>query len=252
MINPRPLSHACRRMAAPVLLGWVVFSTLCLSHVLPRAHPAGLSFPALPVPRALLHADGDGNRIYDDLESRLAQADPALPVPVLVMFDAPLERVDLSTLRDPIGPIPVDRRFAPEAAIRTRLTPAQVRALATQPHVRLIEGDDDVRVARETAVPTFGVTKARNDYKLTGDDAVHDRDVGVEPFAGERAEDAARADHEVGGLLAPGNRKAPCQIDCGQKSLRRPARSRSSRNYAPPDDGTANRRRSVGRFPANG
>src|SRR5206468_1829327 len=32
-----------------------------------------------------------------------------------------------------------------------------------------IEGDDTVTVARETAVPSFGVTQARDDYKLTGD-----------------------------------------------------------------------------------
>jgi serine protease AprX len=134
-----------------------------------RVAADGLPLPQAPVPRALLHADGDGNRIFDDLEVRLKRADPATPVPTLVLFDIPLAQLDLAGLRRRVGAFPISNRFPREAAIGARLTPAQVRALAGQPHVAHVEGDDWVSVARETAVPSFGVTQARNDYKLTGD-----------------------------------------------------------------------------------
>jgi serine protease AprX len=151
----------------PGLCLWIAFLALALAPA--RGAADGLPLPRPPVPRALLHADGDGDRIYDDLEARLERADPSAPVPVLILFDMPLAQVDLAGLRRNVGRFVVDLQFPREAALRARLTPPQVRALAAQPHVAHIEGDDPVTVARETAVPTFGVTKAREDFQQTGD-----------------------------------------------------------------------------------
>src|SRR6185369_14057045 len=123
----------------------------------------------LPVPRALLHADEDGDGVYDDLEARLERADRATAVPVVVLFDVPLEQVDLAALRARAGAFPITDRFLREAAIAARLTPAQMREVASMPGVTHVEGDDWLSCAREPAEQTFGVAKAREDFGRSGD-----------------------------------------------------------------------------------
>src|SRR5207247_5867418 len=70
---------------------WVPVLVVGLGAAPLATRPAALPWgAALPVPRALLHADGHGDRIYDDLEPRLERADPTTAVPVVVLFDLPL------------------------------------------------------------------------------------------------------------------------------------------------------------------
>jgi serine protease AprX len=159
----RVVRALARRWWAPVLVIGLGAAPLATR---PAALPWGAT---IPVPRALLHADGDGNRIYDDLETRLERADPSTPVPAVVLFDGPLERVSLAELTAQVGPFPVTARFPREAALAARLTPAQVRGLAALPGVTHVEGDDWLSVTRELSEPAFGVTQAREDFQLTGD-----------------------------------------------------------------------------------
>ena len=94
-----PLSTLSRGAHTGTMRGWIVLLAVSLWPMSLRVGAAGL--PLRPsVPRALLHADADGNRIYDDLETRLQRAEPATSVPVLVLFDQPLARLDLDGLRE--------------------------------------------------------------------------------------------------------------------------------------------------------
>jgi serine protease AprX len=128
------------------------------------------------VPRPFLHADGDGDGVFDDLAARLERADPTDRVPVLVLFNVPLESVDLDSLRGRAGDIAIEARFPRLAAMAARLTPAQIRWVAGLPSVTHVEGDEWLSLARDTAVPSFGVTKARDDFRLSGDgDGAPDR-----------------------------------------------------------------------------
>src|SRR5207247_4806769 len=80
------------RWSVPILI-----VGLCSAPLTTR--PAGLPWGrTLPVPRALLHADGDGDRIYDDLETRMERAAPTAALPVVVLFDVPLEQMDPGAL----------------------------------------------------------------------------------------------------------------------------------------------------------
>jgi serine protease AprX len=155
---------------------WFAAAVLCCLPLSSHADELPSPVPSSPhspipssVPRPLLHADADGDRIFDDLEARLERADPTSPIPALVLFDAPLAQLDLEALRRRVGGFAIDARFPREAALAVRLTPAQVRAVAALPAVTHVEGDDWLSPARESAVPSFGVTKARDDFRLTGD-----------------------------------------------------------------------------------
>ena len=72
-------------------------------------------------------------------------------------------------------------------------------------HVRVDEARDDVGAV---GVERLGALVGAE----PGDDAVADRDVGVEPFAREDAEDPAAADDEIGGLVAARHRQSAGQI----------------------------------------
>ena len=72
-------------------------------------------------------------------------------------------------------------------------------------HVRVDEPRHDVGAVRIQGLR--GLVGAE-----PGDDAVADRDVDVEPFAREDAEDAAAANDEVGGLVTSRDRQPAAQI----------------------------------------
>ncbi len=65
-----------------------------------------------------------------------------------------------------------------------------------------------------------------------GDDAVYDRDVSVQPLARERREDAAAADHEVGGLVASRDRESS-RHRADRSGPGRHATTRAPRSFRP-------------------
>jgi serine protease AprX len=159
-----------RTLVLSICRWWLPVLAVGMGAAPPATRSAGLpAGSAPPVPRALRHADADGNRIYDDLETRLEQADPAASLSVLVLFERPLEHVETAALTARAGSFPITARFPVEWALAARLTPAQARALAALPMVTHIEGDDRVSVTRATAVPAFGVTQARETFGRSGD-----------------------------------------------------------------------------------
>ena len=92
-----------------------------------------------------------------------------------------------------------DHRGRPEREDEAReLVDQQLRRLDV--HVRVDEARDDP--------PAGGVDRLATLVGADpGDDTVHDRDVGIEPFAREDREHSAAADDEVGRLVPPGDRE---------------------------------------------
>ena len=68
-------------------------------------------------------------------------------------------------------------------------------------HVRVDEARDDETSGCVDDLAALVVAEP-------GDPAVRDRDVDVEPLAGEHGQDAASSYEDVGGLVAPGNGEA--------------------------------------------
>jgi hypothetical protein len=101
-----------RTLVLSICRWWLPVLAVGMGAAPPATRSAGLpAGSARPVPRALRHADADGNRIYDDLETRLEQADPAAALSVLVLFERPLEHVETAALTARAGSFPITARF---------------------------------------------------------------------------------------------------------------------------------------------
>src|SRR5439155_10893511 len=90
----------------------------------------------------------------------------------------------------------------------------QLRGLEV--HVGVDEAGDDVAAARVQLLGPFVLAE-------TGDEAVHDRDVGFEPLAREHRQDEAAAHDEIGGLVAARDRQPTRELVHGA-TIPRPRR----------------------------
>jgi serine protease AprX len=120
-----------------------------------------------PPPRV----DRDGNGIFDDLETQLAQKKPdeRLPVIVVVRARASLDRI--RGLERAVGGFETGRRFSIIDGFSALMTRRQIEALARNPVVRQIEENSIVHASNDTAQDAFGVTQARIDAPTLDGDA---------------------------------------------------------------------------------
>lgn len=125
-----------------------------------RAQRAKL-LAAVPQPR--IAADTDGNKLFDNLEARLSSASPDTALDVIVRY----KNGYLSAQSQLAGR--VRRRLALDRSVSVRLTVPEIRQLAASGAVESIEANDLCFATREPSQASFGVTKARNDFGLTGD-----------------------------------------------------------------------------------
>ncbi|MBI2941039.1 MAG: S8 family serine peptidase [Chloroflexi bacterium] len=117
------------------------------------------------VARAEVIADRDGDRIFDNLEARLAAGGDEQPVPVIVLFDRPVAQVDLAGAQRRLGNFTVRHRYDAIDGIQgiaTTWTGAQIRAASRLPFVKQIEYDATLQLTMDTAPYWFGVTAARD------------------------------------------------------------------------------------------
>ena len=121
---------------------------------------------------------------------------------VLADVDEPVDAVGAEHVRDLVR-VGDDRGRAERQHEARELGREQLRGL--EMHVRVDEPRHDVGAVR---IERLGALVGAE----PGDDAVADRDVDVEPFAREDAEDAAAADDEVGRFVAPRDRQSAGQI----------------------------------------
>jgi serine protease AprX len=132
----------------------------------PPSQDDELPFPTRlvnPAPVSLIQADTDRNRLFDDLEDRLARIDEQQAVEVVVRYRP--GRAPGRISGDGRG----ERRLALDHSIATRLNRAEIGRLLASSDIESIEEDVVYHATRQTAEEYFGVTRATLDFAISGD-----------------------------------------------------------------------------------
>jgi serine protease AprX len=141
---------------------------LLLAFVL-FASTAGGAGPVTPSQAGPAKQDADGDKLFDDLEQKLATLSDTDSLRVIVMLNRAITLSNLTTLQAAVGKFSVGHRYTIIPGFAATVTKAQAQALAQQPTVVQVEEDSIVSATNATAQASFGVTKARIDAGVTGD-----------------------------------------------------------------------------------
>jgi serine protease AprX len=126
--------------------------------------------PPPPAPEAVpIKADLDGDKVFDDLEARLAGMADGASLSVIVALELPATSGRLQGLANAVGAFGLTHRFEIVQGFAATVTKAQALALARLPLVSHVEENSVVRTLNDTAQASFGVTKARVDAGVDGD-----------------------------------------------------------------------------------
>src|SRR5437899_2964375 len=109
-----------------------------------------------------IQADTDGNGLFDNLEYTMAHAPPSQRLQVIVRYKAGHEAAAEQIAER------VTRRLEADRSVAAELTGAEIRRLIDSGEVETIEENLLCYAARDTSQASFGVTKARTDFGLTG------------------------------------------------------------------------------------
>jgi serine protease AprX len=115
------------------------------------------------VPKLRIAADTDGNKLFDNLEARLGSAAPNAALDVIVRY-----KNGYLSAQSQLGGR-VRRRLSLDRSVSVRLTAAEIRRLVASNAIESIEGNEVCYATREPSQASFGVTKGRADFGLTGD-----------------------------------------------------------------------------------
>jgi serine protease AprX len=160
-----------RALVGSALALSLLASPLTVASAAPRPKDTGNGHARL--------ADVDGDRVDDILERRLQKADRGSRQAVVVATDG---SVSLAGAHRVAGRFPVSRRLGIIHGFSGRLTPGQIRRLASTPGVVRIDHDAVVRVTMDAARSDYGVDAARQGFGLTGAGVnVCILDTGVDP-----------------------------------------------------------------------
>ena len=144
-----------------ILIGLTVLTVLAA----PLAPAGAASRSDDRVSQAGRLADTDRDRLDDVLERRMRQADHGRRLSVVVATDGSL---GLAGAHRAAGAFTVTRTLDIVGGFAARLTPAQIRRLASVPSVVRIDHDAVIRVAMDAARADYGVDAARADLGVTG------------------------------------------------------------------------------------
>jgi serine protease AprX len=108
-------------------------------------------------------ADRDRDKVFDDLERKLAPLAATAERSVIVTLRAPATPARTAELEQDVGDFDVSRRFSLIDGFAGTLTKEQIAELAANPAVARIEDNSRVRVLNGAAQASFGVAKARAD-----------------------------------------------------------------------------------------
>lgn len=132
--------------------------------------PAGAAPSEATLQSGVSLADRNGNKVMDYLDQVLATQGHPEQIPVIVMLDRPADASMMQELRGRVGQFATkyiyDAAFSGFAA---SLTEGQINGLAGHGDVVRVEYDLPVYATLGTATESFGVTKARADFGVTGD-----------------------------------------------------------------------------------
>ncbi len=152
-----------RRLGASLAAVALVASSLFVGGA-GGAHTDGIA-----AGRAPIRADLDGNRLFDDLEARLAGLGDADTVEVIVTLAGADRDARIDGLLREVGAFEVTHRWTIIDGFAATVTKGQALALARLAAVRSVEENGTVQAFNDTAQASFGVTKARVDAGLDGD-----------------------------------------------------------------------------------
>lgn len=114
------------------------------------------------VPAARRLVDADRDRLFDNLEARMAAAKVEEALPVIVRYRPGQQPMSIAAARG-------TKRLTLDGSVAVKLTPAQIRSLVASGAVESVEGNEIVSITRDTANISFGGAKASADFGLTGD-----------------------------------------------------------------------------------
>jgi serine protease AprX len=122
------------------------------------------------MPSSAIKADRDGDKLFQDLEQRLAGKSPTDRLSVIVMLDSAASAERVRGLERAVGTFQGTRRFSIIDGFAATMSKRQIEALAHEEGVKHIEENSTARALNDTAQQSFGVTKARIDApNLDGD-----------------------------------------------------------------------------------
>jgi serine protease AprX len=127
------------------------------------AAPAAAQQPSAGTPAKAPKADRDGDRVFDDLEQRLAPRARDERVDVIVTLESSASAARVKDLERRVGQLTVRSRFSVVDGFAARASKAQVAELARRPGVVAVESDGRVRALNQSGSLAFGVTRARLD-----------------------------------------------------------------------------------------
>ncbi len=142
---------------------------LLLAFVLFASTAGGADSPVTPPPAGPAKGDIDGDKLFDDLELKLAALDDTDSLRVIVVLNRAVTLSTIGTLQAAVGRFDVGHRYTIIPGFAATVTKAQAQALAGQPTVVQVEEDSIVTATNATAQASFGVVKARTDAGVTGD-----------------------------------------------------------------------------------
>ena len=147
--------------------GRILAVAIVLAAALPAPAAAWTSLESAldPAPAA----DRDRDRVFEDLERRLAPRAGDDRVDVIVTLAEPASRRRVSRLERGVGGFALRDRFRAVNGFAARVTERQAVALAKRTGVVSVEHDAPVRALNDSAQAAFGVAEARLDNpKLDG------------------------------------------------------------------------------------
>jgi len=112
--------------------------------------------------------DADGNKVFDDLEERLAGAGPDETFPTIVLLHEPVTPANQESLQRLAGPFAIGHQYRSINGFAAALSKSRIVTLAGHPLVKQIEFDRFLTPALDTATFWSGVQKARIDFGVDG------------------------------------------------------------------------------------
>jgi serine protease AprX len=151
------------------MLSGLFVALLAVALVATAAWAGTRERPTRP-PLGAAKVDRDGDKVFDELETKLAAKGPNDRLSVIVMLREAATSARVEAIERAVGPLAGVRRFSIIDGFSARATKGQVRALSARQVVAHVEEDSTVHALNDTAQDAFGVTKARIDAPgLDGD-----------------------------------------------------------------------------------
>lgn len=113
-------------------------------------------------------SDLDGNKIFDDLDRRLREAQDSSSFDVIVVFAGDSSAEEIDAAKADIGSFDVTYEYKMISAVAARMTNEQITGIASRTPTAHVQLDAIVEEQLDTARPDTGVDQARLDFTFSG------------------------------------------------------------------------------------